>query len=367
MPTRKPSEPVHAGDTRSEFGAALDQQLPLPDRRRAFRQWRHTRPFWAGVFVILAGAVIISYPLGPWPDMMAIGSAAMTGIAIGLIMILGGLFFWFAPHQRMFISIVLMICSILSLVASNLGGFFLGMILGMIGSSMAFGWKQPEDRVLRPSPLPRGEDGGGKAVALVAVGMLLASFVGVGLTSDAAAAAAPHRTQDRPEGRPPLPTVGCGITRVNAATLKAQNVTVLGTEFIKDGCGNSIEVVDLFIESADLTGYVLASPNDTFKIVTDLHIERIELPTPRLRANVDVAKLILDQLGLPSLPGLLPGAPVPIDPPLVKTLDSLGLLPLTIKGLDAAPANWIQPIIRGGDVRLINTGMRIIGPLLPVD
>lgn len=374
--------PALAGEPRGEFGRALDQQLPLKEQRLIFRRWRHTRPFWAGVLVILAGMIIVAYPLGPWPAMMALGSAALTGVAIGLILIIGGLFFWFAPHQRMFISIVLMICSVLSLVASNLGGFFLGMILGMVGSSMAFGWKPYSERKPpppasllpggRPSPIRRDEGGtsSGKVAALMIIGALLAATTTLGMTEGSAQASfgtqAGFPTQGRPHGRPPLPSVGCGTTEVVASDLKATNVTILGTETIRDGCGRSIEVVDLLIEDAVLKNYQLLSPGQTFKIVTDLQISDIELPTPKLRANVNIAKLITDQLGLPQLPIGIPIGPVPIDPPLVRTLESLNLLPLTIRGLEASPASWQQPIIRGGDVKLINTGMRIIGPLTPV-
>jgi hypothetical protein len=42
---------------------------------------------------------------------------------------------------------------------------------------------------------------------------------------------------DRPEGRPPLPTVGCGQTDVVSATLNAQGATIRGNTTVTDGCG----------------------------------------------------------------------------------------------------------------------------------
>lgn len=353
------ARPVPAGETRSEFGAALDKLLPYPQQRERFRRWRHVRPFWGGLFAIVGGCWIISYPLGPMAEVVALGAAGLTGIVIGLILIVGGLFFWFAPHQRMFVAIVLMLCSVLSLVATNLGGFFVGMLLGMLGSSLAFGWRQPG---LPPRPRPHGDQAGQKTLALAAVGAMLAALAGIGAPENAMAAAAAQ--SDRPEGRPPLPRVGCGPTNVKAATLNAKNVQIRGVERIQDGCGNTIEVVDLYIPSADLKGYQVTSPGGTFQINTDLHIERIELETPQLTASVDLGALLAGEIEkylgikvpLPDISG-----PVPITPALVGTLDSLGVLPYTLRSLDATNATWIQPIIRGGDVELIGPQLKIVG------
>lgn len=356
-------EPVQAGDTRSRFGWALDRWLPMPEQRKAFRRWRHGRPFWAGLFVIVGGLILISYPLGPLPAMMAIAAAAFTGIALGLILITGGLFFWFAPHQRTFIAIVLMILSVLSLVASNFGGFLFGMAFGMVGSAMAFGWMPGADYKRKG------------AAGLAIVGLLLAGISTIGVTQPRAfalsGAAAPA---DRPDGRPPLPVVGCGSTNVTAGTLQARDVRVYGTTFVKDGCGNTIEVVDLYIPTADLTDYQVSSPGSTFRIDTGLHIERIELETPSLNAEIDITGLVAEQLGIPA--DLLPPAlrpkigPIPITPALIRTLQSLGLAtrenPFVIKRLDAAPATWIQPIIRGGDVYLTDARLRIVGKPAPI-
>lgn len=378
-PTRA-GAPVAAGETRSEFGAALDARLPMPSRRRSFRRWRHTRPFWAGVLVILGGIVIIAYPLGPPLDMLALGSAALTGVAIGLILVIGGLFFFFAPDQRMFIAIVLMIWSVLSLVASNLGGFLLGMMLGMVGSSMAFGWKPAGERRRggftpaeepKPSPVPRhGSSTNGNTAALAVIG-LFAAALAVATPPEAALTLAGAAQSDRPDGRGPLPKVACGETDVSTATLNAKDVQVRGTTFVEDGCGNRTEVVDLYIPSADLTGYVVNSPGQTFRIATDLHIERIELETPDLTAHIDIAGLVTEQLGVSAdlLPPILrpKAGPVPITPQLVNALQTLGLAtaerPLVINSLVAAPATWVQPIIRGGDVYLSNARLSIEGRL----
>lgn len=387
---KKSREAVPAGEVRGEFGKALDKLLPRPEERRRFRVWRHTRPFWAGVFVILSGIVIISYPLGPWPAMMAIGSSALTGIVIGLILIVGGLFYWFAPHQKSFVSIILMLCSILSFVASNLGGFFLGMILGMIGSAWGFGWKQPKSVAPRPSPRSPNKT---TAAAFVAVAMLAGMFVVVGHADVAEAAG-------RPLGRPPLPRAGCGKTPVKSGSISAKSARLyIDPVTMHTACGGK-QVVDLFIGKADLSKYTLKSPSNTLGLSSNLTIYNVELETPRICVDLS-GDLVSGIIPVSKIPGgstvnsiisalIKAGGSVAggvlskltsltnssgqlcITPSLIKTLgttlytaagshkDSAGRRYFPISELNSSPASWDQTYIRG-DVLLKGANISIIG------
>ncbi|MFI9051462.1 DUF6114 domain-containing protein [Streptomyces sp. NPDC053427] len=123
-----------------EFGSWFDRILPAPGLRRPVRSWRRRRPFWAGVWAVAGGLEMILLPLAPLPLMLKVGIGAMSAIGVGLVLIAGGLFFLFAPAQRMFVSVVTAIASLVSLATTNLGGFGIGCGLGLLGSSMAFGW-----------------------------------------------------------------------------------------------------------------------------------------------------------------------------------------------------------------------------------
>ena len=123
----------------------LDRILPFPRARHWFRDWRRSRPFWAGIYLLISGGIILSLPLAPLPIMLTVGMAAISGAAIGFIIIVAGLFVWFAPQQRSFIAVVAAVCCAISFVTSNLGGFGIGLIFGLLGSSMAFGWQPPEN------------------------------------------------------------------------------------------------------------------------------------------------------------------------------------------------------------------------------
>jgi len=55
-------------------------------------------------------------------------------------MVLCGLLTLFNPAQRLFYSLTGILLSLGTWLTSNLGGFFLGLLLGATGSCLAFGW-----------------------------------------------------------------------------------------------------------------------------------------------------------------------------------------------------------------------------------
>ena len=47
---------------------------------------------------------------------------------------------WFRPQQRIFYAVVAAVTALFSLIGVNLGGFFVGLLLGMVGSALGFAW-----------------------------------------------------------------------------------------------------------------------------------------------------------------------------------------------------------------------------------
>ena len=47
---------------------------------------------------------------------------------------------WVNPAQRLFYSLVAAVLVLASWLTSNLGGFLLGLLLGIVGAALAFGW-----------------------------------------------------------------------------------------------------------------------------------------------------------------------------------------------------------------------------------
>ena len=112
----------------------------LRDARRAFRLWRCTRPFWGGLLVSAGACEILSSEQGPLDVVIHIGTQGLAGYLIPVMLLLCGVLLWFSPAQRTFYSLLAMVLALGSWVTSNLGGFFLGMILGLVGGALAFAW-----------------------------------------------------------------------------------------------------------------------------------------------------------------------------------------------------------------------------------
>jgi hypothetical protein len=134
----------------SRLGARVERRLPWPARRARFRAWRRRRPFWAGVLTGCAGAEMIWVPLSPPGVMLHMGVGGLSALVIGWMLMAAGVCFWVKPEQRQFVAVVAAAASVVSFITTNFGGFGLGMLLGLLGSSMAFGW--------RPLPTPPPDD-----------------------------------------------------------------------------------------------------------------------------------------------------------------------------------------------------------------
>jgi uncharacterized protein DUF6114 len=125
-----------------------------------FRRWRRTRPFWGGVFAVLGGLEVIAIPFAPMAVSIHQGIAGVASWLAGALLIVVGVLLWVQPAQRTFYGILAVLLALGSFVTSNLGGFFLGMLLGLVGGALGFAWSphdQPDqpDQPERPAAGPR--------------------------------------------------------------------------------------------------------------------------------------------------------------------------------------------------------------------
>ena len=70
----------------------------------------------------------------------------LAGYLVPVMLLLCGILLWFNPAQRTFYSLLAIVLALASWVTSNLGGFFLGMMLGLVGGALAFAWTTASDR-----------------------------------------------------------------------------------------------------------------------------------------------------------------------------------------------------------------------------
>ncbi|MFC9797441.1 DUF6114 domain-containing protein [Streptomyces sp. NPDC127584] len=123
--------------------------------RAAFRRWRRTRPFWATVWTALGGFVIFFLPMAPLGKILQVGVGGIAGMAGGVVLMAMALLMLFMPGQRHTAGVIAVIAGVASFPLSNLGGLFVGMVLSVLGGSMAFAWL-PEKPAPRRGLLRRG-------------------------------------------------------------------------------------------------------------------------------------------------------------------------------------------------------------------
>ncbi|MEV6113198.1 DUF6114 domain-containing protein [Streptomyces sp. NPDC052109] len=113
---------------------------PRQGARAAFRGWRGRRPFWGGLLLTLAGGEILLTEKASMKVVMHVGMQGLAGYLLPTLMALLGLLILFNPAQRLFYSITAVLITLGTWVTSNLGGFFVGLLLGITGSCLTFGW-----------------------------------------------------------------------------------------------------------------------------------------------------------------------------------------------------------------------------------
>lgn len=141
--------------------------------RAAFRRWRARRPFWGGLLLLLGGAEVLFTMKASLAVVLHIGPQGVAGYLLPTLMLLCGLLLLANPAQRLFYSIVGVLVSLGTWLTSNLGGFLVGLLLGAVGSCLAFGWLPDQEprrrrhhraRAVRSEavPVPFGERGAGE-------------------------------------------------------------------------------------------------------------------------------------------------------------------------------------------------------------
>ncbi len=144
--------------------SATAQARPEPENgfskaRLAFRNWRRSRPFWGGLLVLIAGGPILYFPYAN----LTLGSlslhlsttAGAQSLVIGVLLIALGISVWFQPHVRVFAGIAALVLTLISIPMSNLAGFGLALLPGLIGGALVCSWAP----LKQPAPAAEGAEG----------------------------------------------------------------------------------------------------------------------------------------------------------------------------------------------------------------
>jgi hypothetical protein len=120
------------------------------------QRWRRSRPYWGGKLLILSALeLFFSSNLDPVALDVHIGPSGFLSYVIPAVMLLCGLLAWLSPGQRMFYGILGSLTAVYSLIGLNLGGFFLGALLGIVGGALTAAWSIDPDR---PVPEESGDE-----------------------------------------------------------------------------------------------------------------------------------------------------------------------------------------------------------------
>jgi hypothetical protein len=187
--------------------------FPVPRAVRVWRDftgWRRTRPFWGGLFLVLSGLEFyLSGHLDVLPVKLSFGGQSFLAWLIPIALLLCGLLVWYTPGQRAFYGILGAAISVAALIGLNLGGFFVGMIFGIVGGALAFSWTPlPEPTLSEPTLPETGEppDGDGTGRHPVALLLIVVAVTGGALLlpppAPASAAPCPSPSASSPAAAP---------------------------------------------------------------------------------------------------------------------------------------------------------------------
>lgn len=124
----------------------------------AFQRWQRTRPFWGGLFLLLsAGELFLSSNMDLTSMKVHLGPTGFLSYVIPLMLALCGALVWASPGQRMFYGIVGLAVAVYSLIGLNLGGFVLGMVLGVVGGALSVAWAPVVPRTAPGAVTPKTE------------------------------------------------------------------------------------------------------------------------------------------------------------------------------------------------------------------
>jgi len=121
-----------------------------------FRRWRRSRPFWGGLLLVIAGVELFFTANLTLGDLAVhFGPEGFLSYLLPLLLVLCGTLTCVTPGQRLFYGILGLLTAVYSLIGLNLGGFGLGMLIGIVGGALVIAWSpaRPDiQQVKNPDP-----------------------------------------------------------------------------------------------------------------------------------------------------------------------------------------------------------------------
>lgn len=130
--------------------------VPPLSRRARFGAFYRSRPFVGGLLTVIAGIEIflsgqLDLTVGKFH--VALGIEGLQATVIPLVLVVLGVLAAAQPVHRIFYGVIALALSVYSLVGVNLGGFFVGMILGIVGGILIVSWMPRAARAEKSAPV----------------------------------------------------------------------------------------------------------------------------------------------------------------------------------------------------------------------
>lgn len=120
--------------------------------------WHRDRPLIGGILLVLGGIeIFFSGRLDFGQFRVRLGIDALPTIVVPVLLIVLGVAAVLLPRLHVALGILALVASLSSLVAVNLGGFLLGMIISSIGGVLVVAWMRPTARTDEGSGESRSE------------------------------------------------------------------------------------------------------------------------------------------------------------------------------------------------------------------
>jgi Family of unknown function (DUF6114) len=97
------------------------------------------------LLVIAGASEMLVSEQAPLPALSQIGIRALAGYLTPVFMLLCGVLLWFTPVARTYHSLLVIVLALDSWLTANLGGFFVGLLISLIGGGLAFAWMTDTD------------------------------------------------------------------------------------------------------------------------------------------------------------------------------------------------------------------------------
>ncbi|UOQ88523.1 DUF6114 domain-containing protein [Agromyces endophyticus] len=138
--------PDSSGAPEPTEAIGLPEAADVPETG-GFAAWYRARPLIGGIITVLAGAAMfLSSQLDLGNLTIHVGVEGMQATILPIVVALAGVLAVAMPAHRIFYGVIALAASVYSLVAVNLGGFFVGFLLGCVGGIMVVSWAPRRER-----------------------------------------------------------------------------------------------------------------------------------------------------------------------------------------------------------------------------